>query len=124
MAERFGFDRMNYVLANTVLQKRCDLRFSNSNRDWAKTVPVVPDIDAFGQDRNLYLTVNSHSAVLETYIRMVRKAQEREREQETDRDRRQRGKTSVLEKLGPGRGKPEPTEDRSAAKGRKPDVSR
>lgn len=39
----FGYDRVNYVLANTVQKKNFDGRFSRENKEWAKKyyIPVV-----------------------------------------------------------------------------------
>ena len=51
--EEFGYDRMFYVLANTVRQKDWDGRISRDNKAWAKTIPVYENPDGFGQDRNV-----------------------------------------------------------------------
>lgn len=48
--EEFGYDRMFYVLANTVRQKDWDGRISRDNKAWAKTIPVYENPDGFGQD--------------------------------------------------------------------------
>ena len=53
VTEQFGYDRMLYVLANTVQQKEWDGRFSRANKAWAGTVEVLPNPDSFGSDRNL-----------------------------------------------------------------------
>ena len=45
--DRFGVDRVEYVLANTVQYKDWDERFSLSNREWAKTIPIVTDGNDF-----------------------------------------------------------------------------
>ena len=39
--DRFGIDRVEYVLANTVQYKDWDERFSSSNRAWAKIIPGI-----------------------------------------------------------------------------------
>ena len=64
MAEQFGHERILYVLAITIRQKDWDGRFSADNKQWAKTVPVAENPDAWGTDRNCYLAVNSHSGWL------------------------------------------------------------
>ena len=64
VAEQFGHERILYVLAITIRQKDWDGRFSADNKQWAKTVPVAENPDAWGTDRNCYLAVNSHSGWL------------------------------------------------------------
>ena len=41
-----------YILANTVQQKDHDGRISPSNKDWAKSIPIQKNPDAWGGDRN------------------------------------------------------------------------
>ena len=72
VVEQFGYDRMFYVLANTVRQKDWDGRFSADNKQWAKTVPVLENPDAWGTDRNCYLAVNSHSGLVDLFTKLAR----------------------------------------------------
>ena len=66
--ERFGAERVSYVLANTVQQQELDERFSSDNRLWAETVPLfVPP-----ENRN-YCIVHSHPAKLDSFITGARK---------------------------------------------------
>lgn len=66
--ERFGSERVSYILANTVQKREWDGRFSGDNRSWAGTVPMfVPP-----QDRD-YCTVRSHSEKLDSFISAARK---------------------------------------------------
>ena len=62
-----------YILANTVQQEDWDDRFSHSNRDWAKTIPVHKNLDAWGEDRNAYLIVNSHPGLTDLFVSAFRK---------------------------------------------------
>lgn len=65
--ERFGPERVSYVLANTIQQKNGDERFSGDNRSWAGTVPMfVPP-----ENRD-YCTARSHSAKLDDFITVAR----------------------------------------------------
>lgn len=41
--EEFGFDRTYWVLANTILQKSTDTRYSESNREWADKYYIPND---------------------------------------------------------------------------------
>lgn len=66
--ERFGPERLSYVLANTVQQKDWDERFSGANVSWAKTVPMfVPP------EKRTSCIVNSHPAKLDDFIIVARK---------------------------------------------------
>lgn len=49
VAEQFGHERILYVLAITIRQKDWDARFSADNKQWAKTVPVSENPDAWGR---------------------------------------------------------------------------
>ena len=98
VTEQFGYERTMHVLAITILQKDWDGRFSNENKAWAKTVPVVENPDAWGTDRNCYFAVNSHSGLVDLFTKLTREdAKLHER------------KPSVLEKLKSK--PPEPVKD-------------
>lgn len=72
--EMFGPDRVEYVLAVTLQQKSWDGRFGKDNLEWAKSVAVKPDVSALGNDRNMWLVVDSHPAVLDGFVRHARKS--------------------------------------------------
>lgn len=59
VVEQFGFERTFYVLAATVHEKDWDGRISRDNKEWAKTIPVFEDKDAWGSNRNLYFVVDA-----------------------------------------------------------------
>ena len=40
---QFGYDRVNFVLANSVQQKSYDGRFSHDNKAWANSFFILPD---------------------------------------------------------------------------------
>lgn len=72
--EQFGYERMFYVLANTVRQKEWDGRISRDNKAWAKTIPVFEDPDGFGHDRNVYFVVDrSHPGLTDLFLTQARK---------------------------------------------------
>ena len=72
--EQFGYDRMFYVLANTVRQKEWDGRISRDNKAWAKTIPVYENPDGFGHDRNIYFVVNrSHPGLTDLFLTQARR---------------------------------------------------
>lgn len=66
--EAFGFDRVNWVLANTIQEKAHDGRFSASNKEWAKSFHIPKD------ESNCFFCVESHPAVLDGFIDQARKA--------------------------------------------------
>lgn len=72
VAEKFGYERPLYLLALTIRQKDWDGRFSNDNKQWAKTVSVTENPDAWGTDRNCYLAVNSHSGLVDLFTKLTR----------------------------------------------------
>ena len=69
----FGTERTMYILANTVRQKDWDGRISPSNKDWAKSIPIQKNPDAWGEDRNVYLIVNSHPGLTDLFVNAFRK---------------------------------------------------
>ena len=69
--EAFGKERVLFLLANTLIQKRYDGRFGNDNISWALSEHIQPDI-ADGIDKRCYLVVESHPAVLDGFIRHAR----------------------------------------------------
>ncbi len=62
-----------YVLANTVQQKDWDGRFSPRNKDWAKTIPIHANPDAWGSDRNCQFVVDSHPGLTDMFLDTVRR---------------------------------------------------
>ena len=91
VVEAFGLDRTLYVLANTVQQKDWDARFSPGNKAWAKTIPIHPNLDAWGTDRNCQFVVNSHPGLTDLFLSTVR--------QEYCQKQEKSAKSSVRDKL-------------------------
>ena len=73
VAEQFGYDRMFYVLANTVQQKEWDGRFSRENKAWARTVEVPPNPDSFGGERNREFVVDSHPGLTDLFLTLAKR---------------------------------------------------
>ena len=93
LAPKFGLERVSYLLAVTVQFKDHDGRFSDANKAWAKSVPVIPNGTEWGNDRNVYLVVDqAHSGLVDLLVTQVRKELAQEKEQPTK-------KPSVLEKI-------------------------
>lgn len=72
--KRFGKERVEYVLANTIMHLSHDGRFSPNNKEWAKT--LVPTAEWDTKD----LIVTSHPAVLDGFTNQARRYIERDRE--------------------------------------------
>lgn len=66
--DAYGFDRVMWVLANTVTEGKSDGRYSPSNRDWAKTFRIPPD------SHNAEFCVTSHPVLVNRLIDGVCKA--------------------------------------------------
>jgi len=70
---QFGYDRVNFVLANSVQQKSYDGRFSHDNKEWANSFFILPD-KIQGFDKRREYAVDSHPAVLDGFINQARRA--------------------------------------------------
>lgn len=74
VADQFDYERMFYVLANTVQRKDFDGRISRNNKDWAKTIPVFEDKDYFGDDRRSSFEVDScNPGLTDIFINQARR---------------------------------------------------
>ncbi len=70
----FSMERISYVLANTVQVKDRDGRISHANKEWANTIPVVPNPDTWGGDRNCYFIVDQvHAKFVDLFVTHFRK---------------------------------------------------
>ena len=72
VVDAYGYDRMLYVLANTIRHLNSDGRISSANKQWAATIPVYEDLDGFRSDRNVYLVLNSHPGLIDIFTRKAR----------------------------------------------------
>ncbi len=89
--QTYGLDRVMLVLANTVQLQDWDGRYSLRNKEWAKTIPN------YNSDTVRYgYALNSHPAVLDGMINLVREEQQHSR---TQGEKTQSFRTSVREKL-------------------------
>ncbi|MDL2232064.1 DUF3849 domain-containing protein [Ruminococcaceae bacterium OttesenSCG-928-L11] len=67
--DRFGFDRVNWVLQTTLQQKDFDGRFRQEHKDWAKGA-----FTHYVRDEMRGYLVDSHPAVLDGFIAQARQA--------------------------------------------------
>ena len=69
VVKQFGYERMFYVLANTVQTQETDGRVSPSNKKWARTIPVVFE----GGKRDFsYLITQTHPGLLDMFVSRAR----------------------------------------------------
>lgn len=66
--ERYGFDRVNWVLANTIQEKRDDGRFSQENKAWAKGFYIPQD------DVRWHFCVEAHPGLTDIFTNQARRA--------------------------------------------------
>lgn len=64
VVQQFGFERMLYVLANTLQTMDSDGRISQANKQWAWSVPVVFE---HGKRNMAYLITRSHPGLLDMF---------------------------------------------------------
>ena len=66
--ERFGYDRVNWVLANTVRENMQDGRFSEDNKKWARTFHIPRD------ENRWHFSVSAHPGLTNLFIDQARQA--------------------------------------------------
>lgn len=66
--QRYGFNRVNWVLANTIQEKRDDGRFSAVNKQWARQFRIPDD------DVRWHFTVEAHPGLTNLFVDQARKA--------------------------------------------------
>ena len=95
--EKFGTERVQFILANTIQHKNHDGRISQDNKAWAKTIPMPEDSGA--SRHYAYLVVDGvNPGLTDLFTRQARKAMQEQQ------------KSSVLQKL-----KQEPSARKPAA---------
>ena len=72
VADKYGFHRVLFVLANTVRQKDWDGRFSQANKEWAATQYIPEDKSGINDDRNRAFCVEAHPVLVDGYLDMAR----------------------------------------------------
>lgn len=71
VVQQYGWERVGYILANTLHEKQYDGRFSRRNKEWAKDV-CTQEHDADYVSFKIDWLVNSHPAVLDGFVTMFR----------------------------------------------------
>lgn len=68
LVEKFGMDRVAFIVATTINEHGWDGRYSRENKEWAKSIPMSESEDERG-----YCCLNIHPAVLNGFTDMIRK---------------------------------------------------
>ena len=79
LVEKYGRERVEYVIANTIMHKQDDEHFSQSNKEWAKS--MVPYADYKTRD----LVVDSHSVSVDGLTNQYRRIIDPQRGIDEDR---------------------------------------
>ena len=69
VVKQFGYERMFYVLANTVQTQETDGRVSQSNKKWAQSIPVAFER---GKRDVSYLITRTHPGLLDMFVSKAR----------------------------------------------------
>ena len=80
LMERYGRERVEYVLATTVKENAWDGRYSRENREWADSIPVSES-----ESERIACCLHSHPVVIDGLIRRIRRnghAKQQEKEEE------------------------------------------
>ena len=65
IVDTFGKERVEFVLANTIVNKMYDGRFSRSNKEWAQNIMSNFPVGKW--------TVNSHPTIVDIVVNIVRR---------------------------------------------------
>lgn len=73
VVKQFGYERMMQVLAVTVRYYDQDGRISHSNKEWARTFPVIENHDEYGTDRNKdFALYKCHPGLADLFVTRAR----------------------------------------------------
>ena len=76
VVDRFGLERVAFVLANTVQDKNWDGRISKGNKEWAEKILIPDDPTAWGGKRNHeYVCSHTHPGLIDLFVSRFRKEQ-------------------------------------------------
>ncbi len=80
LLEKFGLERIVYVTANTIQQLDYDGRISQRTKAWAKDIPVMDDMDHWGQKRCLAFKVDHvHPGIFNLFAEHIQQEQRKQK---------------------------------------------
>lgn len=78
LINEFSLGRIAVIIAVTVREQEWDGRISAENKEWAKSVPFIKDIDDWGVDRNTAFRISStHSGIINLFANTLREELEK-----------------------------------------------
>ena len=81
LMERYGRERVEYLLATTVKENAWDGRYSRENREWADSIPVSES-----ESERLACCLHSHPAVIDGLIRRIRRNEYEKQQKKEEED--------------------------------------
>ena len=81
LMERYGRERVEYLLATTVKENAWDGRYSRENREWADSIPVSES-----ESERLACCLHSHPAVIDGLIRRIRRNEHEKQQKKEEED--------------------------------------
>ena len=81
LMERYGRERVEYILATTVKENAWDGRYSRENREWADHVPVSES-----ENERIACCLHSHPAVIDGLIRRIRRNEHEKQPKKEEED--------------------------------------
>ena len=81
LMERYGRERVEYLLATTVMENAWDGRYSRENREWADSIPVSES-----ESERIACCLHSHPAVIDGLIRRIRRNEHEKQPKKEEED--------------------------------------
>ena len=81
LMERYGRERVEYLLATTVKENAWDGRYSRENREWADSIPVSES-----ESERIACCLHSHPAVIDGLIRRIRRNEHEKQPKKEEED--------------------------------------
>ena len=81
LVERYGHERVEYILATTVKENAWDGRYSRENREWADSIPVSES-----ESERIACCLHSHPALIDGLIRRIRRNEHEKQQKKEEED--------------------------------------
>ena len=81
LMERYGRERVEYLLATTVKENAWDGRYSRENRKWVESIPVSES-----ESERIACCLHSHPAVIDGLIRRIRRNEHKKQPKKEEED--------------------------------------
>lgn len=81
--QKYGLERVEYVLATTVMEQIEDGRYSPDNKKWAQSVAISQEED----ERKIINITDAHPAVINGLIDRIRRKEKEEKKEQMEQDK-------------------------------------